>query len=102
MQVLEVRDNGPGIPAEKLDTIFEPFYASKREGLGLGLICRSIVDSFGSRITVTGRPGCGACCNRLKSRNNLSAINMLRFSTEFPGRTYTFAYVPRSLATMTK
>ena len=61
MQVLEVQDNGPGIPAEKLSTIFEPFYTSKREGLGLGLsICRSIVDSFGGRITVESPPEGGA------------------------------------------
>ena len=65
MQVLEVRDNGPGITAEKLDTIFEPFYTSKREGLGLGLsICRSIVDSFGGRITVD-RPLQGQAAFRL-------------------------------------
>jgi C4-dicarboxylate-specific signal transduction histidine kinase len=61
MQVLEVRDSGPGIPAGKLTTIFEPFYTSKRQGLGLGLsICRSIVDSFGGRITVESPPDGGA------------------------------------------
>jgi C4-dicarboxylate-specific signal transduction histidine kinase len=52
VQTLEVRDNGPGIPVERLKTVFEPFYTSKREGLGLGLsICRSIVESFGGKIT---------------------------------------------------
>jgi C4-dicarboxylate-specific signal transduction histidine kinase len=61
MQVLEVRDTGPGISADKLATIFEPFYTSKRDGLGLGLpICRSIVDSFGGRITVENLPSGGA------------------------------------------
>jgi len=61
MQFLEVRDSGPGIPSEKLASIFEPFYTSKREGLGLGLsICRSIVDSFGGRITVESPPEGGA------------------------------------------
>jgi PAS domain S-box-containing protein len=61
MQFLEVRDNGPGIPAGMKTAIFEPFYTSKREGLGLGLsICRSIVESFGGRITVENPPGGGA------------------------------------------
>lgn len=61
MQILEVLDNGPGIPAEKLRAIFEPFYTSKREGLGLGLpICRSIVESFGGKITAENRPDRGA------------------------------------------
>jgi C4-dicarboxylate-specific signal transduction histidine kinase len=44
-----------------LTTVFEPFYTTKREGLGFGLsICRSIVDSFGGRITVESPPGGGA------------------------------------------
>ena len=60
MQFLEVSDSGPGIRAEMLTTIFEPFYTSKREGLGLGLsICRSIVDSFGGKITVECPPDGG-------------------------------------------
>lgn len=53
MQFFEVRDSGPGIPPTLLTSIFEPFYTTKREGLGFGLsICRSIIDSFGGRITV--------------------------------------------------
>lgn len=61
MLVLEVRDSGPGIPGEKLITIFEPFYTSKREGLGLGLsICRSIVESVGGKITAESHPDEGA------------------------------------------
>jgi signal transduction histidine kinase len=61
MQLIEVRDTGPGIPPELAARIFEPFYTSKREGLGLGLsICRSIVESFGGRITVESPPAGGA------------------------------------------
>jgi C4-dicarboxylate-specific signal transduction histidine kinase len=61
MQLREVRDSGPGIPGETLTAIFEPFYTTKREGLGFGLsICRSIVDSFGGRITVESPPDGGA------------------------------------------
>lgn len=56
-QILEVWDNGPGIPQDRLKTVFEPFYTTKRDGLGLGLsICRSIVESFGGRITAESSP----------------------------------------------
>ena len=34
---IEVRDNGKGIPEEKIDRIFYPFYTSKSDGVGLGL-----------------------------------------------------------------
>lgn len=61
MHALEVRDSGPGIPAEMLTAIFEPFYTTKRQGLGFGLsICRSIVDSLGGKITVENRTEGGA------------------------------------------
>jgi signal transduction histidine kinase len=61
MQFLEVQDTGPGIPSERLSAIFEPFYTTKRAGLGLGLsICWSIVDSFGGKITAECPPEGGA------------------------------------------
>jgi C4-dicarboxylate-specific signal transduction histidine kinase len=61
MPLVEVQDSGPGIPAEMLTRIFEPFYTTKRQGLGFGLsICRSIVDSFGGKITVESPPVGGA------------------------------------------
>ena len=50
-----------GILPQLLSTIFEPFYTSKRQGIGSGLsICRSIVESFGGRISVESPPGGGA------------------------------------------
>ena len=54
-------DNGPGIPAEKLAGIFEPFVTSKRTGMGMGLsVCRSIVEASGGRIRAENNPGGGA------------------------------------------
>jgi signal transduction histidine kinase len=59
--VVEVRDNGTGIPADKLESIFEPFVTSKRDGLGMGLsICRSIVERHGGKLWAANNPDRGA------------------------------------------
>jgi len=58
--VIEVRDNGSGIPAKVLEQIFEPFFTTKDldQGTGLGLpISRSIVEGVGGRLEVTSTPG---------------------------------------------
>jgi PAS domain S-box-containing protein len=52
---VEVRlsDTGCGIAPERMDAVFNPFYTSKSDGLGLGLaICRSFIDNHGGRICV--------------------------------------------------
>ncbi|MFQ5747952.1 MAG: sensor histidine kinase [Planctomycetota bacterium] len=64
--ILEVHDNGPGIPAEVLPRIFERFFrvdaarsrASGGTGLGLALV-RNLVARLGGRIAVRSRPGQG-------------------------------------------
>lgn len=51
--VLQVHDNGPGIPAQVLARLFEPFFTTKSCGAGLGLglaICADIVREFGSTL----------------------------------------------------
>lgn len=59
--VVEVRDNGPGIPPETLPRVFEPFYTTKSEGTGLGLaISATIVHEHGGRLTAANRPEGGA------------------------------------------
>lgn len=62
--VLFVRDNGPGVPAELKDRIFEPFVTDKEQGAGLGLaIVKRVVEANGGRVELTtgdGVSGVGA------------------------------------------
>jgi signal transduction histidine kinase len=60
--MIEVRDNGKGIPAEVLPRIFDPFFTTKEAGKGTGLglsISFKIVDQHRGKILVHSRPGEG-------------------------------------------
>ena len=59
---LFVSDTGPGIAANKLDSVFDPFFTTKQtEGTGLGLsISQTLVQRVGGQITARNRPGGGA------------------------------------------
>ncbi len=59
--LLMVRDSGPGIPTDRLEAIFDPFYSTKKHGMGLGLaICRSITRTYGGTLVAENVPDGGA------------------------------------------
>jgi signal transduction histidine kinase len=58
---LSVSDRGPGIPEEKLKEVFEPFFTSKAEGMGMGLsIARTIIEAHHGLIRAKNRDHGGA------------------------------------------
>ena len=58
--VLQISDTGPGIPAEKVVRIFEPYHSSRPQGSGLGLpTARRVIDRHGGTIAVDSAEGKG-------------------------------------------
>ena len=59
--VVEVRDSGPGLDAHSAERLFEAFYTTKAEGIGIGLsISRSIVEAHGGRLWASANEPHGA------------------------------------------
>ena len=55
--IIQVKDSGKGIPQENIDNIFEPSFAIKQQGTGLGLSgVKSIIDAHNGTILVSSKP----------------------------------------------
>lgn len=64
--LVEVHDDGPGVPPDQRSRIFEAFYSSKQEGAGIGLVsARACAESHGGRIEVVDSHLGGACFRAL-------------------------------------
>jgi signal transduction histidine kinase len=60
--VVEVSDNGPGLPSDRLESVFERFFTTKSEGFGIGLaICRDVIERQGGNIHARLNAD-GGCC----------------------------------------
>jgi C4-dicarboxylate-specific signal transduction histidine kinase len=61
---IRVQDTGPGIKPEHLEHLFQPFFTTKANGMGMGLtVSRSIVEAHGGRLWAENLPGSGARLN---------------------------------------
>jgi C4-dicarboxylate-specific signal transduction histidine kinase len=61
---ISVQDSGPGLNPQIFDRVFDPFYTTKADGMGMGLsICRSIIEAHDGRIWASAMPGSGSTFN---------------------------------------
>jgi C4-dicarboxylate-specific signal transduction histidine kinase len=59
--LVAVRDNGPGLEPALVNRLFEPFYTTKPNGIGMGLaICNSIIEAHGGRLSASANEPRGA------------------------------------------
>jgi len=62
MIMIEISDNGPGIPEENISSIFSPFFTTKETGTGLGLaIVKKLISGMGGTIEPVFQPDGGVC-----------------------------------------
>jgi signal transduction histidine kinase len=62
--VIEICDDGVGIDPKLLDKVFDPFFSTKREGVGLGLVnAKAVVEGHGGRISLAARGPRGTCAH---------------------------------------
>jgi signal transduction histidine kinase len=66
--IVEIEDDGPGIPPENLSRVFEPFFSTKPQGegtgLGLDMVWRIVTDDHDGTVEVESQPG--RTCFRVK------------------------------------
>ncbi|MFQ3235009.1 MAG: two-component system sensor histidine kinase FlrB, partial [Paraglaciecola sp.] len=93
---LSVADNGPGIVADKLQAIFEPFYTTRSQGTGLGLaVVKTVAQSHHGEVSVQNLATGGACFTLnlpILKRQNTPAVT----ATKQPQSPLSHAQVARS------
>ena len=82
-----VQDSGPGLAPATLERLFESFYTTKPNGLGLGLsICRSIIEAHGGRLWASANVPRGAIFQFTVPAGHTLNHDCLNHDCRVPGR----------------